>query len=76
MSMVTVRDLRNHGEEVVDRVLGEDPVMRSGTPVAELTPVRGRGLDRFTLVERWRRLPPVDPVAFREDVVAAVDPAL
>ncbi len=78
MSTITIRDLRNHGGEVVERVLAGESVTvtRSGTPVAEFTPVRRRGLDRFTLVERWRRLPPVDPIAFREDVDSAVDPAL
>ena len=78
MSTITLRDLRNHGDEAVERVLAGESVtvIRAGTPVAELTPVKRRGLDRFTLLERWRRLPSVDPIAFREDVDAVVDPAL
>jgi len=47
-------------------------VTRAGIPVAELRPLRRPGLDRETLIERWRRLPPVDLVAFRRDVDAVV----
>ena len=46
MASVTIRDLRNHGGEVVDRVeAGEQlTVTRDGRPVAELRPVRSRGI--------------------------------
>ena len=54
MANVTIRDLRNHGREVIDRVLGGErlTVTRSGRPVAELRPLAPRGLDAATLLER------------------------
>ncbi|HUP02147.1 MAG TPA: type II toxin-antitoxin system prevent-host-death family antitoxin [Gemmatimonadota bacterium] len=75
---VSIRDLRNRGGEVIERVLAGESltVTRSGTPVAELGPVRRRGLDRETLLRRWRRLPAVDPEAFRRDLDAALDSSL
>ena len=73
-----MRDLRNHGGDVVDRVLrGEHLVVtRSGHPVAELVPVRKPALKATALVERWRRLPAVDPDGLRDDIDAVVDAAL
>lgn len=78
MADVSIRDLRNHGGEVVDRVeAGERVVItRSGRPVAELRPLARRGPDAATLLERWQRLPHVDPSTFRADIDAVVDPAL
>ena len=78
MAEASVRDLRNHGGEVLDRVLrGERvTVTRDGTPVAELRPLPGSRLGRAALVERFRTLPPVDPTRFRADVDAVVDQAL
>jgi prevent-host-death family protein len=75
---VTIRELRNHGGDVVDRVAaGESLVVtRSGEPVAQLLPVRRRGLDAATVLARWRRLPHVDPDALRADVDATLDPSL
>jgi len=72
---VTIRELRNRGGDVVDRVLrGEHLVVtRDGTPVAELRPVRRRGLDAATVLERRRHLPRVDPARFRADIDAAID---
>lgn len=78
MKTITIRELRNHGGEVMERVLAGESVTvtRSGTPVAELRPLQRRGLDRATLVQRWRHLPRVDPKTFRDDVDAALDPSL
>jgi prevent-host-death family protein len=75
---VTIRDLRNHGGDVMDRVAaGESLVVtRSGEPVAELIPLRRRGLDAATLLGRWRKLPMVDPVALRADVDSVLEPSL
>jgi prevent-host-death family protein len=75
---VTIRDLRNHGGAVVERVLdGETLVItRAGVPVAELRPVRPFGLDVTTLLERWRTLPPVDPACLRADLDRYVDASL
>jgi prevent-host-death family protein len=75
---VTIRDLRNHGGDVMDRVAaGESLVVtRSGEPVAELIPLRRRGLDAATLLARWRKLPMVDPAALRADVDSVLEPLL
>jgi prevent-host-death family protein len=75
---VSIRDLRNQGGRVIQRVLAGEllTVTRSGLPVAELGPVRRRGLDRVTLLERWRKLPPVDPEALRRDLDTALDSSL
>jgi prevent-host-death family protein len=78
MERVTIRDLRNHGGDVVDRVTAGETVMitRAGTPVAELRPLRRDALDAARLLGRWRNLAPVDPQRFRADVDAAVDQSL
>jgi prevent-host-death family protein len=78
MANVTVRELRNQGGRVIDRVVrGERlTVTRSGKPVAELIPVRRGSIAVGELLARWRRLPPVDPVALRRDLDEALNPAL
>jgi prevent-host-death family protein len=78
MDTVTIRDLRNRGGEVVGRVeAGESvTVTRDGRPVAELRPLRSRGVSAAALLERWRRLPAVDAGALRRDVDAVVDQSL
>jgi prevent-host-death family protein len=69
MSNVSIRDLRNHGGEIVDRAANGEriTITRGGKPVAELTPL-GRELTAEVILERWRRLPPIDYKAFRADV--------
>ena len=78
MREVTVRDLRNHGGDVLDLVLaGEElTVTRDGRPVAVLVPVTRSALTAEALLARWRRLRPVDPVRFRADVDALLDSSL
>jgi prevent-host-death family protein len=78
MDTVTIRDLRNHGGEVVGRVeAGQHvTVTRDGRPVAELRPVRSRGISAAALLERWRRLPAVEPEALRRDVDSVIDQTL
>ena len=78
METVTIRELRNRGGEVVDRVAagGHITVTRDGRPVAELRPVRARGLSAAMLLERWRRLPVVDAQRLRRDIDAVIDPGL
>ncbi len=77
MSDVSIRDLRNHGGEVVDRVaLGEHVIItRSGKPVAELRPLRA-AVSVEVLVERRRRLPRLDPRALRRDLDEVLDAQL
>jgi prevent-host-death family protein len=78
MREVTVRDLRNHGGDVLDLVLaGEElTVTRDGRPVAVLVPVTRPALTAEALLARWRQLRPVDPVRFRVDVDALLDSSL
>ncbi len=78
MAEVSIRDLRNHGGEVVDRAArGEQiTVTRSGRAVAELRAVSAPSLSADALLERWRRLPPLDPDAFREDIDRVLDARL
>jgi prevent-host-death family protein len=78
MSLVSVRDLRNHGGDVLARVeRGEVlTVTRAGRPVAELRPLPKPSLTAEELLERCRRLPEVDPGAFRRDIDVAVDTRL
>lgn len=78
MDRVTIRDLRNKGGEVIDRVEGGEVlvVTRDGRPVAELHPVRTRGLHRDELLRRWRHMPYVDPEQFRADLDAVINPCI
>ncbi len=78
MTDVSIRDLRNHGGDVVDRVeRGERFVVtRSGKPVAELRPLGSPGLPVAELIRRRLHLPLVDPESLRRDVDAAVDSSL
>lgn len=78
MAEVTIRDLRNHGGEVVDRVVAGEKltVTRSGKPVAELRPLGRPRLNGATLLKRWSRLPSVDPIALKEDIDRVIDPSL
>jgi antitoxin (DNA-binding transcriptional repressor) of toxin-antitoxin stability system len=78
MGDVTIRDLRNHGGDVVERAArGEQiTITRAGKPVAELRAVPQVAPSAETLLDRWRRLPKVDPLALREDIDRALDPSL
>lgn len=77
MAKVTIRELRNHGGEVVDRAArGERiTITRSGRPVAELRALRPP-LSAEALLDRWSRLPAVDPVALRADLDDTLDSGL
>jgi len=72
---VTIRDLRNHGGDVIDRVTGGERVTitRDGRPVAELRPYIAAKLSAEALLARWRRLPAIDPVRFRSDLDQLID---
>lgn len=78
MSDVSIRELRNHGGEVVDRVArGERlTVTRNGRPVAELRPVASARVDVRELVRRRSHLPPVEPDRLRQDIDSVVDPTV
>jgi prevent-host-death family protein len=78
MALVSIRDLRNHGRDVLGRVeRGEVvTVTRDGRPVAELRPLPKPSLSAEELLARCRRLPDVDPDALRRDIDAAVETTL
>jgi prevent-host-death family protein len=75
MSEVTVRELRNQGGKVLDRVLrGERiTVTRDGKPVAELRPCVQARVSATRLLDHWRRLPPLDPTTLRDDLDRVLD---
>ncbi len=78
MDAVSVRDLRNHGGEVLDRVSrGETVVVtRDGREVATLQPVRRASRRPEELIAARRLLPVVDPAALRRDLDEVLDAAL
>lgn len=78
MHEVTVRELRNHGARVLDRVArGETlTVTRDGRPVAELRPLARRPLEAAELLRRWRKLPAVNAAKLREDLDRLLDASL
>ena len=78
MSEITVRELRNRGGDVLDRVARGEAltVTRDGQAIAELRPLARRPIPAAVLVERWRRLPPVDPARLREDLDDVLDGTL
>jgi antitoxin (DNA-binding transcriptional repressor) of toxin-antitoxin stability system len=78
MSEVSIRDLRNHGGEVIDRACrGEQiTITRAGRAVAELRALSHRPISSATLLDRWRPLPHVDPAALRRDIDELLDASL
>jgi prevent-host-death family protein len=73
---VSIRNLRKHGGDVVDRgARGEQvTITRAGKPVALLSPIRQTGSSATALLERWHRLPRVDPASLRVDIDGLLDP--
>ena len=78
MDTITVRELREQGSAVLDRVQAGERLLvsRAGIPVAEIRPLPQVGPDPATLLALWRDLPYVDPVAFRRDIDRIIDPSL
>lgn len=78
MPDISIRELRNHGGEVVERAQrGERlTITRSGKPVAQLVALRRPPVGVEELRRRWARLPQVDPTALRSDVDDVLDPTL
>jgi prevent-host-death family protein len=75
MAEVSIRDLRNHGGDVVDRAAHGEAITitRDGKPVAELSAIGAEPLSANALLERWRRLPAIDPRRMRADIDEALD---
>lgn len=78
MGEVSIRDLRNHGGEVIDRVEhGERlTITRDGREVAELRPLEQRPLKAGVLIERWSRLPRLDADTLHRDLDKTIDSRL
>ena len=78
MGSVTVRELRNHGGEVLDRVArGESLVVtRDGAEVAEIIPLRRRARTTSELIAARRTLPKLDLRRLRADLDQIMDPGL
>ncbi len=78
MGQSSIKGLRNHGGEMVDRVQAGEAVTitRDGEPVAELRPLPRKPLSAAALVDRFRRLPPIDVDRFRSDIDAVLDQTL
>jgi prevent-host-death family protein len=75
MDTVSVRDLRNHGGDILDRVArGEHlTITRDGAAVAQLSPLPAPGASRSVLIDRRRSLPAVDARALIADIDEIVD---
>lgn len=78
MSTVSVRDLRNSGGEVVDRVQAGErlTITRDGRPVAQLVALPRQPMSLDDIIRRRAKLPDVEPVALRRDIDALIDPGL
>lgn len=78
MSGVSVRDLRNHGAEVLRRVQrGESlTVTRDGEPVARVVPLPRAASRVEELIARRKSLPTVDSDQLRSDIDELLEPEL
>lgn len=78
MDEVTVRELRNHGGRVLERVVRGETflVTRAGKPVAELRPVARAPRSSAALVASRRGLPHVDVTKLRADIDQVIDQSL
>jgi prevent-host-death family protein len=75
MAEVSIRELRNHGGDVVDRAArGEEiTITRAGRAVAKLQAMSDAPLSAEALLAHWHGLPVVSPAALRGDLDAVVD---
>ena len=77
---VTIRELRNQGGRVIDRVEAGEilTVTRDGRPVAELRPIDRLRPTTAEVLERRRRMNLVrlDPAEVRAELDAIIDPSL
>jgi antitoxin (DNA-binding transcriptional repressor) of toxin-antitoxin stability system len=75
---VTIRELRNRGGAVIDRLAPGEAVIvtRDGDPVAELRKLGRRPLTTDELKERFKHVPRMDYDELRADIDAIIDPRL
>ncbi|ALJ21603.1 prevent-host-death protein [Microbacterium sp. No. 7] len=73
-----MRDVRNQGGRVLDEVARGSTfiVTRDGAPIAELRPIRRKGLSAAELIARRRMLPDMEPDTLRRDIDMIVDMTL
>ena len=78
MTDVTIRELRNKGGQVIERVIAGEvlTVTRDGVAVAQLAPLPRRPLAAEELIARRRNLPPMDLAALRRELDEIIDPSL
>lgn len=78
MSEVTIRELRNQGGRVLERVTKGEAVTvtRDGHPVAELRPLPRRPLSAAALLKRWCRLPVIDAAKLKAGIDTVLDSSL
>ena len=75
MTEVSIRDLRNHGGDVIDAVASGESVTvtRQGRPVARLIPIKERGTSLADLKAAWVGVPRVDYAKLRRDIDGVLD---
>lgn len=75
MEEVSVRELRNYGGQILDRVAGGESmtITRDGTPVAVVSPLPAPRLSAAALLERWKNVPVIDGDELREDLAEIMD---
>ena len=78
MAEVSIRELRNEGGSVIERVLAGElvTITRAGAPVAQLRPVDRSALTSVELIGRWRGVPKVDLASLRADAERFLDVGL
>jgi len=78
MNDITVRELRNRGGDVLERVARGEAltVTRDGQAIAELRPLPRRPIPAAVLLNRWRGLPYVDPARLRAEIDNVLDESL
>ena len=70
-----MRELRNHGGQILDRVEGGESmtITRDGTPVAFLSPLPTPRLSAAALLARWKHVPVIDGDQLREELAEIMD---
>jgi prevent-host-death family protein len=78
MDDITVRELRNRGGDVLERVARGEAltVTRDGQAVAVLRPLPRGPTPAAVLLNRWRGLPYVDPAKLRAEIDGVLDGSL
>jgi prevent-host-death family protein len=72
---VSVRELRNYGGHVLDRVQQGETVTitRDGAPVAMLSPLPKPHVSTRVILERWQHIPKIDGEQLRRDLAELLD---